>query len=183
MPPVGFDGDYAAGEVIWAIVTFDRAVTITGAPQLALTIGAHVRQAAFSRTSSDPDDISFKYTVTAADFDGDGIGIGSAALTLNGGGITDAGDASVAAARDLSVYDFTNDDRYTVRDTQPTFGAASVGNKTYPTGTAVNDSLPAATGGDGTVRYSLTPALPAGLAFDAGRRRIHGTPTAQGPRP
>ena len=174
-----FDGDYAAGEVIWAIVTFDRAVTITGAPQLALTIGAHVRQAAFSRTSSDPDDISFKYTVTAADFDGDGISIGSAALTLNGGGITDAGDASVAAARDLSVYDFTNDDRYTVRDTQPTFGAASVGNKTYPTGTAVNDSLPAATGGDGTVRYSLTPALPAGLAFDAGRRRIHGTPTAQ----
>ncbi len=179
VPPVGFDGDYAAGEVIWAIVTFDRAVTITGAPQLALTIGAHVRQAAFSRTSSDPDDISFKYTVTAADFDGDGIGIGSAALTLNGGGITDAGDASVAAARDLSVYDFTNDDRYTVRDTQPTFGAASVGSKTYPTGTAVNDSLPAATGGDGTIRYSLTPALPAGLAFDAGRRRIHGTPTAQ----
>ena len=174
-----FDGDYAAGEVIWAIVTFDRAVTVTGAPQLALTIGAHTRQAAFSRTSSDPDDISFKYTVTAADFDGDGIGIGSAALTLNGGGIADAGDASVAAARDLSVYDFTNDDRYTVRDTQPTFGAASVGNKTYPTGTAVNDSLPAATGGDGTVRYSLAPALPAGLAFDAGRRRIHGTPTAQ----
>ena len=179
VPPVGFDGDYAAGEVIWAIVTFDRAVTVTGAPQLALTIGAHVRQAAFSRTSSDPDDISFKYTVTAADFDGDGIGIGSAALTLNGGGITDAGDAAVAAARDLSAYDLTNDGRYTVRDTQPSFGAASVGNKTYPTGTAVNDSLPAATGGDGTVRYSLTPALPAGLAFDAGRRRIHGTPTAQ----
>ena len=179
VPPVGFDGDYAAGEVIWAIVTFDRAVTITGAPQLALTIGAHVRQAAYSSTSSDPDDISFKYTVTAADFDGDGIGIGSAALTLNGGGIADAGDAAVAAARDLSVYDFANDDRYTVRDTQPSFGSASVGNKTYPTGTAVNDSLPAATGGDGTVRYSLTPALPAGLVFDAGRRRIHGAPTAQ----
>ncbi len=179
VPPVGFDGDYAAGEVIWAIVTFDRAVTITGAPQLALTIGAHVRQAAYSSISSDPDDISFKYTVTAADFDGDGISIGSAALTLNGGGITGAGDAAVAAARDLSAYDLANDGRYTVRDTQPAFGSASIGNKTYPTGTAVNESLPAATGGDGTVRYSLTPALPAGLAFDAGRRRIHGTPTAQ----
>ncbi len=179
VPPVGFDGDYAAGEVIWAIVTFDRAVTITGAPQLALTIGAHVRQAAYSSISSDPDDISFKYTVTAADFDGDGISIDSAALTLNGGGITGAGDAAVAAARDLSAYDLTNDGRYTVRDTQPSFGSASIGNKTYPTGTAVNESLPAATGGDGTVRYSLTPALPAGLAFDAGRRRIHGTPTAQ----
>ena len=174
-----FDGDYATGEVIWAIVSFDKYVTVTGAPQLALTIGANTRQASFSRTSSDADDLSFKYTVTAADFDGDGIGIGAAALTLNGGSIVAASDGTLAAALDLSDWAFTNDDRYTVRDTQPSFGTAAVSTRNYPTGTAVDDSLPAATGGDGTVRYSLTPALPAGLSFDAARRRIHGTPAAR----
>ena len=39
-------------------------------------------------------------------------------------------------------------------------------------------TLPAATGGNGTLTYSLTPALPAGLAFDAATRVVSGTPTA-----
>ena len=38
-------------------------------------------------------------------------------------------------------------------------------------------NLPAATGGDGTLTYSLTPAAPAGLAFDATARTLTGTPT------
>ena len=179
VPPFGFDGDYAAGEVIWAIVTFDQGVTITGAPQLALTIGANTRQAPFSRISSDEDDISFKYTVTSSDFDGDGISIAAAALTLNGGSITDADDNTVAAALDLSAHAITAADGHTVRDTQPTFGAASVTAQTYPVNVAVDESLPVATGGDGTLRYTLTPSLPAGLTFDDARHRIHGTPTTQ----
>ena len=41
-------------------------------------------------------------------------------------------------------------------------------------------TLPAATGGDEitTLTYSLSPALPAGLTFDAGARSITGTPSA-----
>ena len=38
--------------------------------------------------------------------------------------------------------------------------------------------LPAATGGAGAVTYTLTPELPAGLAFTAATRTLSGTPTA-----
>ena len=38
--------------------------------------------------------------------------------------------------------------------------------------------LPAATGGAGALTYALTPALPAGLAFDPASRMVSGTPSA-----
>ena len=38
--------------------------------------------------------------------------------------------------------------------------------------------LPAATGGAGALTYALTPALPAGLAFDPAARTVSGTPSA-----
>ena len=40
------DGTYELGEVIAVSVTFDRAVDMTGRPQLALTIGTATRQMA-----------------------------------------------------------------------------------------------------------------------------------------
>ena len=39
-------------------------------------------------------------------------------------------------------------------------------------------TLPAATGGNGTLSYSLTPSLPSGLSFDATTRVLSGRPTA-----
>ena len=41
--------------------------------------------------------------------------------------------------------------------------------------------LPAATGGAGALAYALTPALPAGLAFDPAARTVSGTPSAPSP--
>ena len=41
--------------------------------------------------------------------------------------------------------------------------------------------LPAATGGAGALTYALTPALPAGLAFDPAARTVSGAPTAPAP--
>ena len=180
-PPPGFDGDYAAGEVIRAFVSFDKGVTVTGAPRLALTIGANTRQASYHAAGSDSDDLSFRYTVTSSDFDGDGISIGDAALTLNGGAIAGTAAGAAAAALDLSGYAVANAAGHTVRDTQPSFGSASVSARNYPKDTAVDESLPAATGGDGTLRYTLRPALPRGLSFDPAGRRIHGTPSVRAP--
>ena len=49
----------------------------------------------------------------------------------------------------------------------------------YEVGTAIDPiQLPAVTGGTPPLTYSITPALPAGLTFDAATRTISGTPTA-----
>ena len=67
-------------------------------------------------------------------------------------------------------------------DLVPTFGAATVADRSYTAGTAIAALvLPEATGGDGTLRYRLTPAPPAGLTLDAATRTLSGTPdTPQG---
>ena len=179
--PTGFDGDYAAGEVIRAIVAFDRNIAVTGAPQLALDIGGVMRQAAYASGSSDADELSFHYTVTSSDFDGDGLDIGSDALTLNGGGIVDAGDSSVAASLGLAGLAIGGPSGRTVRDTRPVFSqAASAANRSLARDAATSTTLPRATGGDGALTYSVSPALPAGLTLASARPTIAGTPTAAG---
>ncbi len=63
-------------------------------------------------------------------------------------------------------------------DLEPSFGGATVSDQSYTAGTAIAAlTLPLATGGDGTLRYSLTPAAPSGLTLDAGSRTLTGTPT------
>ena len=61
----------------------------------------------------------------------------------------------------------------------PDFGSATVAAQAYPVGSAITDLvLPAATGGNGTLTYALSPDPPAGLMFDAETRTLSGTPTA-----
>ena len=61
----------------------------------------------------------------------------------------------------------------------PLFGSATVADQSYTLGTAITDLvLPAATGGDGTLTYTLSPDPPAGLTFNAGTRTLSGTPSA-----
>ena len=54
---------------------------------------------------------------------------------------------------------------------------SSIANQSWTVGTAVNLTLPTASGGVGAFTYSLTPALPAGVTFTAGTRLLAGTPT------
>ena len=63
----------------------------------------------------------------------------------------------------------------------PVFGAAVVEAQSYVVGRAVSGIvLPRATGGRGTLTYTLSPAPPAGLSFDGSTRRLSGVPeTAQ----
>lgn len=59
------------------------------------------------------------------------------------------------------------------------FGGATVANRSYAVNTAITTlTLPSASGASGTVTYSLSPALPAGLSFDATTRKITGQATA-----
>ena len=65
------------------------------------------------------------------------------------------------------------------RDSRPTFGQSSVPDKSYDRNRAIDgETLPAATGGDGMLTYTISPDLPAGLTFDAATRLLSGTPTA-----
>ncbi len=66
-------------------------------------------------------------------------------------------------------------------DTMPSFATGSgPGNQTYTVGTAIDTLiLPEASGGDGTLTYSLSPSV-AGLAFNARARQLTGRPTTAG---
>ena len=66
-------------------------------------------------------------------------------------------------------------------DTSPSFADGSgPGDQSYTAGAAIAPlTLPAASGGDGTLTYTLTPTVP-GLSFDAATRRLTGTPSAAG---
>ena len=62
-------------------------------------------------------------------------------------------------------------------NTAPDFTGKSVEAQTYTQGSAVSVSLPASATGNAPLTYSLSPALPAGLSFDASTRTLSGTPT------
>ena len=170
------DGNYATGETIMAFVSFDRAVAVTGTPQLALTIGGQVRQA--SASGSTAADVVFRYAVVAADFDGDGIGVAADALTLNGGAIADA-STGVAAALGLGGHAIAHAAGHAVNDSAPVFAATIIADQTLEKDAPATVALPTATG-DGTITYATVPPLPAGLAIDAATATIAGTPTAAG---
>ncbi len=107
-PPARGD-TYELGETVEVEVEFDRAVMATGEPQVALTIGAETRHAAFGGWGRET--LYFDYTVQAGDRDEDGISVPANALELNGGTITaadgttdaDLTHASVGPERDRKV--------------------------------------------------------------------------------
>ncbi|MDE2982702.1 MAG: SwmB domain-containing protein [Gemmatimonadota bacterium] len=85
---------YGLGEHIEVTVTFSHPVTVTGTPQLELTVGTNNRQAAFLRGGGTTA-LVFRYTVVAADADADGISVGANKLTLPAGAaIQDAGNGA-----------------------------------------------------------------------------------------
>ena len=62
-------------------------------------------------------------------------------------------------------------------DLSPGFGGATVAAQSFVQNSPVEAvTLPEASGGDGALTYALSPALPAGLSFDAATRTISGTP-------
>ena len=93
---------YNSGEMIEASVTFDRAVTVTGTPQLGLIIGNSVRQAGFQRLEQGGLIAIFGYTVQPSDADTDGISIPANAVFLNGFSIALKSDSSSPDAATLT---------------------------------------------------------------------------------
>ena len=62
-------------------------------------------------------------------------------------------------------------------DLAPSFGAATIANQTWTQNQQITAfTLPTASGGDGSLTYTLSPSLPAGVSKNASHR-VSGTPT------
>ena len=83
----GDDGVYGIGDGIEVTVTFSENVTVTGFPQLEITIGSNTRNAVYKSTTGSK--VVFSYTVVVDDSDTDGISIAADNLNLKGGAIKD----------------------------------------------------------------------------------------------
>ena len=80
---------YKAGEKIQVTVTFTENMTVTGTPQLTLSIGSDDKAANY-KNGTGTKSLVFEYTVAAGDVDTDGLSIEANQLDLNRGTITDA---------------------------------------------------------------------------------------------
>ena len=127
---------------------------------------------------------------------------------LSGGSVSSTGEGTEVSLNDGGYFELHDGTRYTCAsaggcgiangtftrgtvtgtaagggelDRFPTFrNATAPGNQTYAVGTAIDTlTLPAASGGNGALTYSLSPSVP-GLAFDAATRRLTGTPSTAG---
>ena len=63
-----------------------------------------------------------------------------------------------------------------IEDLMPSF-SETVSNQTWTQDSAVDLVVPEASGGNGALRYTMTPELPEGVTFDEGTRTISGTPS------
>ena len=159
-----------------AIPAFANGETI---PTQDFTVGVPIMPLTLPRATGG--DGALTYTITPA----------IPGLTLNPTTGVLTGTPTTAAT--LATYRYTVTDmdgdtatitfRITIEaagtDTAPTFGGATISAQNYIAGTAITAvTLPVATGGDGAITYTLTPALPTGLTFNAATRTITGTASA-----
>lgn len=91
------NGTYKIGANLDFTVNWNEAVTVTGSPTLALTIGSASRTATYVSTSGTT--TLFRYTVADGDTDSDGVALGGS-ISLTGGTIRNA--ASVDATLTLN---------------------------------------------------------------------------------
>ena len=125
---VPVNGTYTTGQSLDFTANFDEAVTVTGTPRLALTLGSSTVYADYL-SGSGSSVLTFRHTVQAGGNDADGIAVG--ALGLNSGTIKDAAgnDAS------LTLNSVASTSGVLVDTSAPTVNSVAVpANGTYITG-------------------------------------------------
>jgi len=130
-PPA--DGNYVAGATWDFVLTMSEAATVTGNPQIAITVGSTTRYAVYD-SGGGTSTLTFKYTTQSGDDDGNGIELVSP-LQLAGGSIE-----STAFGTPFSL-NFTSPNTSNIRvdTTAPTIASISAPSAdTYGTGEALN---------------------------------------------
>ncbi|MFZ2328107.1 MAG: fibronectin type III domain-containing protein, partial [Rhodoferax sp.] len=113
------NGSYRAGQNLDFTITWDQATTLTGAPRIALVIGATTVQANYVSSPTSTTSL-FRYTVLAGQTDTDGISVG--ALSLNGGTIRNAANTDAT----LTLNSVGSTAAVLVDTTVPTLPAANI---------------------------------------------------------
>ncbi len=160
----GADNKYVTGDHIEVTAAFGYNVDVTGTPSIGLAIGSNTRSATYN-SGSGGGNLKFRYTVVAADLDTDGVSIAANALALNSGTIQDSGDTDAVITHSALAASANHKVNPPAADTAPAFADnASIANQSLTQNTAISDlTLPAATGGNGTLSYSISPSLPDGI--------------------
>ena len=136
-----------------------------------------------SEVFNDVDGDTLTYSVTSATESAATVTVDNDANTLTLAGVAAGTSEITVTAADGNGG--TVNDTFTVTvtagggttDLTPTFGNAVVADQSYTQHTAIATlTLPRASSGGGTVTYTLSPAAPAGLTFDASARTLTGTP-------
>ena len=179
-----------------------RAVNGVGGGAQSATVavtpfGADSSPSFGSATIADQDDLvttkAMSQTVLPAATGGNGVVTYSLSPALPTGlafnGATRVLSGTPTAAKSTTSYTYTardtdgdtatlSFDLTVVQNLTPSFGSNTIADKSYPVDTAITDTvLPAASSGNTPLTYSLAPALPTGLTFDAAKRTLSGTPT------
>ena len=159
----GADNKYVTGDHVEVTAAFGYSVDVTGTPRIGLAIGSNTRYATYN-SGTGTANLKFRYTVVAADQDTDGISIAANALALNSGTIQDSGDTNAVITHSALAASANHKVNPPEADTAPAFADnASIANQSLTQNSAMTSlTLPAATGGNGTLSYSISPALPAG---------------------
>ena len=148
----------------------------TGAVTVAVTSGdtavATVAPATLTFTA---DNWNQPQTVTATGMFTPDDGVDTGRNTTIQHAATGGGYDSITRSVTVNLYD-------SFGDNTPTF-SATISPQTYADGVTPDPplTLPVATGGNGLLVYTLTPALSPGLTFDPATRVLSGTPTAPAP--
>ena len=181
----GKNGDFGTNDTITVRVDFNRPIgtIIRSYVCLNIRIGRNTRQACNPTGASRQDKLHFSYAVVESDWDGDGISFPANPLGAGKSGDLrfyrvgiGGGDNRI----DRSFGAVPDDPNHKVRgrQTTPSFGSTASPSFSWVKDNAVSQVLPAATGGDGGLTYSIKEGLPDGLVFAAATRTLSGTPTA-----
>ena len=117
-----WDAPYTIGDEIEVSVRFTKTVTVTGAPQLTLTMGTETREATYRDSAGEV--VRFVYTVAEGDSATDGVSIAANSLILPSG--TTIQDADDQPATDLTHSTVAADTNYRVDGTRPELQSAEV---------------------------------------------------------
>ncbi len=163
----GVPSRMAAGASALVTVTMKNTGTTTWTPAGGYGLGSRSsgkdtwgsRRAPLSGSVAPNESYAFTFEITAPETTG--------SYTFSWGMVRDPGMRFGSGTGDLTVL---------VED--PSFGDASIPDQTWVRDVAIETLvLPAASGGDGSLSYALSPAPPDGVIFTASARTLAGMPT------